>query len=364
MPKTIVLTGGGSAGHVTPNLALIPLLQEHGWDIHYIGTQDGIERSLLAGVPGVTYHAISAGKLRRYRDLRNLTDPFRVVAGCGQAGAILKQVSPRVLFSKGGFVAVPVTAAAYFRHVPVVCHESDLTPGLANRISAKFATTICTTFDETAVMLGAKGQATGAPLRDTLFAGRREEGLQLCGFSGQKPVLMMTGGGLGAQAVNECLRSALPALLPQFDIVHLCGKGNLTDIDQPGYRQFEYVEEGMPHLLASADLVLTRAGSNTIFELLALGKPHLLVPLPLSASRGDQLKNAESFAKKGYSMVLFQENMTPDTLTHALETLYTDRNRYISAMTSPVQGGMQVSGGNAHRDGLRRLLGVIEQAAR
>lgn len=318
--KTIVLTGGGTAGHVTPHLALLPRLTQEGWQVHYIGTEDGIEHGLMLERAGVTYHAISSGKLRRYFSLRNLTDPFRVLAGFFQAFHILGRVRPDVVFSKGGFVAVPVVAAAWLRGIPVLAHESDLTPGLANRISARFARKVAATFPECAAAMGNKGVYTGTPMRAELFSGSREAGLRLAGFSGDKPVLLMMGGSQGAQSVNDALRGALKKLLPQMDVLHLCGKDKLDGslIGTPGYFQAEYLDKELPDALAASDLVLSRAGATAIGEFLALKKPMLLVPYPMGASRGDQILNAENYEKRGLAMVLPQEKLTPDTLAEAL----------------------------------------------
>ncbi len=340
--RVIILTGGGTAGHVTPHFALIPRLMEAGYAVHYLGTADGMERGMIADFPAVTYHVIKSGKLRRYLSLQNLTDPFRVVAGYFESLRLMKELKPDVVFSKGGFVSVPVVLAASRRHVPCVCHESDLTPGLANRICARYADRVATTFAECAEALGPKAVQTGTPMRPSLFLGTRERGLALCGFSGRKPVLLMTGGSLGAQSVNAALRGALPAMLPDMDIAHLCGKGNLDEslLNQPGYKQFEFLKEDMPDALACADAVLSRAGSNTLSELLALGKPMLLVPYPKGASRGDQIQNAESYLARGLAMVLPQEDMTADSLAARVRELMQDREALRAAAEAcPVKDG-------------------------
>lgn len=351
--KRIVLTGGGTAGHVTPHLSLIPRLRQEGYDIHYIGTEKGIEHEMIAKIPDVTYHAVKSGKLRRYFSLQNFTDPFRVVAGAFQSMHLMRKLKPDVLFSKGGFVSVPVVIGAWLCRVPAVCHESDLTPGLANRICARFATKVATTFPECAKALGAKGVHTGTPLRPELFQGSRAAGLAMAGFDGRKPVLLMTGGSLGAQSVNKCLRESLPELLPHMDVLHLCGKGNLDEslAGLKGYCQKEFLSGEMPDALAVADLVLSRAGSNTLSELLALHKPMLLVPYPLSASRGDQIENAKSYERQGLARVLMQENMTPRTMTDALLSLLADRDQLLQALKNyPVQ------------DGTDAVLRMIDQA--
>lgn len=340
--KRIVLTGGGTAGHVSPHLGLIPRLRQAGYELHYIGRASGIEFDIIHAIDGVQYHSVSAGKLRRYFSLTNLTDVFRVLRGIWQSYWLIRKIKPDVCFSKGGFVSIPVVIAAHMNHVPTVCHESDMTPGLANRIAARFADTVATTFPECAACLKGKGVMTGTPLREDLFNGSREKGLKLAGFDGKKPVLLVTGGSQGAQAVNQALRGCLDRLLPAMDILHLCGKGNLDASlnHHTGYRQFEYLQGEWPDALAAADLVLSRAGANTLSELLALKKPMLLVPYPLSASRGDQIKNAASFETQGFARVLPQETMTPDTLCSAIGQLLLEKDSLLAAMNGcAIQNG-------------------------
>lgn len=343
MSKRIVMTGGGTAGHVTPNLALIPHLRADGWEIHYIGTADGIERKLISAEKDVSYHVVPSGKLRRYVDIKNLTDPFKVVAGVGKAFGLVGSIRPNVVFSKGGFVSVPVVYGAWMRGVPVVLHESDITPGLANKITAPFAKAVCTTFPEAADAIGPKGVFTGSPIRETLFEGKRAHGLALAGFDGRKPVLLMMGGSTGAASVNAALRESLPDLLKTFDVLHICGKGNLdTNLAKtPGYRQFEYLSEQLPDVFAATDVMLSRAGANALSEILALKIPSLLVPYPLGASRGDQILNAASFEARGFARVLPQEQMDRKSLTAALQNLYRDHESIAAAMRAePASNGI------------------------
>ncbi len=323
--KRIVLTGGGTAGHVSPNQALIPHLLKEGWDIHYIGTKNGIERTLMEPTRGVTYHAVSSGKLRRYFDLKNFTDPFRVIAGAFQSIAVIGRLRPNVVFSKGGFVSVPVVVGAAICGVPVVMHESDITPGLANKLCKPFSRAICTTFPECARLLGNKAVQTGTPLRESVFSGSRERGLALAGFTGQKPVLMMIGGSLGAQSVNAVLREALPELTERFDVLHVCGKGNLDPKleGMSGYRQFEYLSDELPDAFACADVMLSRAGSNSLSEIMALCKPALLIPY--HSGRGDQLLNANSLKERGLAHVMVQSDLNSKSLVQALDDLWADR---------------------------------------
>ena len=350
--KKIVLTGGGTAGHVTPHLALIPKLKKRGYEIHYIGTEDGIEHEMMDRIEGVTYHAVKSGKLRRYFDWKNFTDPFRVLAGAVESVRIIRKLKPDVCFSKGGFVAVPVVWGAWRAHVPVVCHESDLTPGLANKLCSRFARKIATTFPECAKALGEKAEMTGTPMRPELFQGKREEGLRIAGLSGDKPVLLMTGGSLGAQSVNRVLREALPDLLPEMDVIHICGKGNVDESLQgtPGYAQFAFVSDELPHLFAAADAVLSRAGSNSLCELQALKKPMLLVPYPLSASRGDQVLNARSYEQRGLALVLEQEQMNRETLVRNIHELFARKDELLSNLEAVPE-----------INGTARILEMIEE---
>ena len=337
--KKIVLTGGGTAGHVTPNIALIPRLRELGYEISYIGSYTGIEKKLIEA-EGIPYYGISSGKLRRYFDLKNFSDPFRVLKGIGEARALMKKLDPDIVFSKGGFVAVPVVRAAAARHIPVISHESDMTPGLANKLSMPMAKKICCNFPETAATLPAeKAVVTGTPVRAELLSGSREDGYRFTRVDRDRPVLMIIGGSLGATAVNEAVRRILPQLLPTFNVVHLCGKGKVDPSlnGLAGYRQYDYIREELADLFALADIVISRAGANAICELLALRKPNLLIPLSAKASRGDQILNAASFEKQGYSMVLQEDDMTDEDLLKAVFELYENRSRYIEAMEKNTQ---------------------------
>ena len=336
--KKIVLTGGGTAGHVSPNIALLPYLRDAGYEITYIGSKKGIEKNLIADY-GLPYVGISTGKLRRYFDLKNFTDPFRVINGFREARSFLKKYRPDVVFSKGGFVSVPVVRAAGSLKIPCIIHESDMTPGLANKLCFGAAKKICCNFPETLEMLPAgKAVLTGTPIRAELFTGEREKGLELCGFSGEKPVMMVMGGSQGAVSVNKAVRGNLTELLKTFQIVHLCGKGHFDEslANVEGYRQFEYVKEDLKHLFAAADLLVSRAGANAICEILALGKPSLLIPLPTKGSRGDQILNANSFAEQGFSEVLEDEKAADQIVEKAVE-LYNNRAKYQEAMKASHQ---------------------------
>jgi UDP-N-acetylglucosamine--N-acetylmuramyl-(pentapeptide) pyrophosphoryl-undecaprenol N-acetylglucosamine transferase len=316
---TLLLTGGGTAGHVTPHLALIPVFQAQGWNVAYIGSNTGLERNIIpADIP---YYGVTTGKLRRYWDIRTLLAPFAVLWGIIQATALCRKLKPQVVFSKGGFVAFPVVVGAWLNRIPVVCHESDLTPGLANRLCFPFCRTICLTFAQTRPMLShpEKAIVTGTPIRAELKQGDRDKGLHLCGFTADKPVLMIMGGSQGAQRINEVVRQALPQLLPHYQVVHLCGKGKVdAHIHSPGYKQFEYLDKPLKDVLACADIVISRAGANSVYELIALRKRHIFIPLPLSASRGDQILNARHFQQAGISEVIDNDTLSPDTLMTAI----------------------------------------------
>lgn len=352
--KKIMFTGGGSAGHVTVNLALMPKFAGRGWSIVYVGSETGIERQLVEAKQ-VRYIGIQTGKLRRYFDLKNLSDPLRVLKGTFQALQWVRKEKPAVLFSKGGFVSVPVVVGAWLNRVPVVIHESDLTPGLANQISIRFAHTICTTFEESEKYLPkGKTHYVGPVIRDELNHGNALEGRLFCRFSSQKPILLIMGGSLGARRINETIQEGLPQILERFQVVHICGKGNVNPaLQQKGYLALEYVNEELPNLLAAADVVVSRAGSNSIFELLHLRKPMLLIPLPKSQSRGDQILNAQSFERSGYAKVLPEETMTVETLLESIDDVYTRRDAFKAAMEA-----------RPKRDALDEAMRVIESVAK
>jgi len=332
--KRIILTGGGTAGHVTPNIALLPRLKELNYDIHYIGSYNGIEKELIEQF-GIPYHGIATGKLRRYFSLQNFTDPFRVIKGLDEARKLVKILKPDVIFSKGGFVSVPVVLAGKSRKVPTIIHESDMTPGLANKISLSSATKVCCNFPETLEHLPeGKAVLTGSPIRQELLSGDRFKALEFLHFTSDKPVIMIVGGSLGAVAVNNAVRAILPELLKKYQIIHLCGKGKVDEtlLHLEGYAQYEYIKDELKDLFAVTDIVISRAGANAICELLALHKPNLLIPLSANASRGDQILNARSFERQGFSMVLEEEELTNEILLNAINSLYENRETYIDTM--------------------------------
>ncbi|MCR4813657.1 MAG: undecaprenyldiphospho-muramoylpentapeptide beta-N-acetylglucosaminyltransferase [Lachnospiraceae bacterium] len=350
--KRIVLTGGGTAGHVTPNIALIPHLRELGYEISYIGSYEGIEKKLISDYD-IPYYGVATGKLRRYIDPKNLSDPFRVVKGLAEARRILKDIRPDVIFSKGGFVSVPVVRAAWELHIPCIIHESDMTPGLANRFCIPVAKKVCCNFPETVEKLpDGKAVLTGTPIREELLKGNKEAAYELCGFTKDKPVLMVIGGSSGSVAINKEIRTSLPKLLKDFQVVHLCGAGHVDNLllTQPGYKQFEYLKSELKDVLAMADIVVSRAGANAICELLALKKPNLLIPLSKAASRGDQILNAASFEAQGYSLVLQEEDMDTVSLTAKIHELYESRDKYVETMTASSQG-----------NAIDLIIGLIEE---
>lgn len=332
--KHIVFTGGGTAGHVTPNIALFPAMKEAGYEISYIGSYEGIEKELVTG-QGIQYYGISSGKLRRYFDPKNFSDPFKVIKGYVQAKKLLKRLRPGIVFSKGGFVSVPVVLAAKRCKIPCIIHESDITPGLANKLAIPSATKVCANFPETLEYLPKeKAVLTGSPIRAELFAGNKIKGLDFCGFTANKPVLLVIGGSTGAASVNNAVRDLLPTLLQQFQVIHLCGKGKMdvSFAGRAGYVQFEYIDKELKDLFAAADVIISRAGANAICELLALRKPNILIPLSAAASRGDQILNAASFERQGFSYVLKEEEVTNETLLDAIHEVYTNRETYVTAM--------------------------------
>lgn len=352
MGKKIVLTGGGTAGHVTPNLALLPHLQNKGYEISYIGSYEGIEKKLIADYD-IPYYGISTGKLRRYFDPKNFTDPFRVIKGFAEAKKILKEIKPDVVFSKGGFVSVPVVRAAASLKIPCIIHESDMTPGLANKLCIPVAKKVCCNFPETLNHLPeGKAVLTGSPIREELSKGNKLAAYEVCGFTANKPVIMVIGGSLGSMAINKAVREALPTLLHDFQVVHICGKEKIDNLllTTKGYHQFEYLKAELKDIFAMADLVISRAGANAICEILALKKPNLLIPLPAGSSRGDQILNAASFEAQGYSMVISEDDLTKEFLVAKVQELYCNRNSYIEAMKNSEQS-----------DSIKTIMGLIEE---
>ena len=353
--KHIVLTGGGTAGHVTPNIALIPELQKEGFEISYIGSFDGIEKQLISEMD-IPYYGISSGKLRRYMSLKNVSDVFRVLKGMSEAKKLLRKLNPDIVFSKGGFVSVPVVRAAKSLGIPAIIHESDMTPGLANKLSYPAASAVCCNFPETAKYMPAdKAVVTGTPIRKELLSGNAEAARKFCGFDSDKPVMMVIGGSLGSAVLNDAIRESLPELLKDFQIIHLCGQGKrdcaLNNVK--GYKQYEYIKKELADMFALSSIIVSRAGANSISEICALAKPNLLVPLSAKASRGDQILNARSFEKQGFSMVIEEEDLTPEALQNAVLSLYENRQTYIDAMKA-----------SPNTDSISVIMGLIKKYAK
>lgn len=324
MMPMIVFTGGGTAGHVAPNIALIKEFSHKGWEIAYIGSAQGIEKQMIESLK-IPFYGVSSGKLRRYLSFKNLLDPFKILLGIAQSFFLLNKLKPDVIFSKGGFVAFPVVVGAWLKRIPVVAHESDMSPGLANRLCFPFVNKICLTFEagKKHFKKQDKIEITGTPIREQLFTGNSDNGLALCGFNADKPCLLAIGGSLGAGSINRIIREALPQLIKEYQVIHICGKGKLEPslAAQTEYKQFEYVNEELAHLFAAASVVVSRAGANSLYEILALGKPHILIPLPAEVSRGDQIQNARYFQKLGISLVIDDRSLNADTLLQTLHEL-------------------------------------------
>lgn len=321
MSKNIVFTGGGTAGHVTPNIALIEILKQKRWNINYIASKNGIERKIISEL-NIPYSYVRSGKLRRYFSWQNFLDPFNLLFGVFKAYFLLRKLKADIIFSKGGFVALPVVIAGFLNRIPVIIHESDITPGLANRLSFPFANKICINFAETGkyIKYSKKIEVTGTPIREKLLQGNKEEGLRMCGFNHNLPCLLVMGGGLGSIAINKVIRESLPKLTQKYQVIHLCGINNIDEAykDVKNYRQFEYVNKEMADLFAASDIVVSRAGANSVCEILALQKPHVFIPLSAKVSRGDQIQNANYFAKQGISIILEEEKLSQISLLNSI----------------------------------------------
>lgn len=353
MTFRIVFTGGGTAGHVAPNLALISAFKDKGWDMAYIGSAGGIEQEMIHPC-SIPFYTVSSGKLRRYFSFKNFLDPFKILVGIVQATVILRRLKPDVVFSKGGFVAFPVVVGAWINRIPTVAHESDLTPGLANRLCFPFVNKICLTFagGKKYFKNQEKIVVTGTPIRRQLFRGNKIKGLTLCGFDESRPCLLAIGGSLGAGSINRSLREALPELTRTYQVIHICGKGKLDPSleHRNDYRQFEYVHDELADLFAAATVVVSRSGANSLYELLALGKPHVLIPLSAQVSRGDQIHNARYFKEQGISIVRDDASLNAEVLISALQELEQNREQIIAKMSQ-----LNIQSGTAE------VIAVIEE---
>ncbi|PEJ49413.1 undecaprenyldiphospho-muramoylpentapeptide beta-N-acetylglucosaminyltransferase [Bacillus wiedmannii] len=354
MNKKILFTGGGTAGHVMINMVLITKFMEKGWGIEYIGSQNGIEKLL---VQNVKYNSISTGKLRRYWDWENFKDPFKIIKGCIQSYKLMKRIKPDVVFSAGGFVSVPVVIGAWMNKVPVIIREPDSTLGLANKIALPFTTKLCTTFPQTGENVSDEKKVYVGPIvREEIERGNVLRGRSYCKFQQDKPVLLIMGGSQGAKWINDMVRGSLEKLLLNFNIVHMCGKGKIDlSIGMEGYMQFEYIGDELPHILNMASVVVSRAGSTAISELLFLKKPMLLIPLTNSSSRGDQVLNAEYFSRQGYAEVIIQDRINTNVFIHAVNKLYTNKERYIQNMNGYKK---------TNDEGIHQLIDIINEVVK
>lgn len=333
--KHILFCGGGSAGHTVPNLAVMQDL-EGKCRLTYAGSSGGIEER-LAKEAGYPFYGVPCPKLVRSLTPKNLTLPFRMAQSERRALALLNELKPDLVFSKGGYASLPYLFAARRLHIPALTHESDLSAGLATRLTARRCKLVLTSFEETARRF-ANGRCVGSPMRKELFAGSPSRARAKYGFSRKKPVLLVLGGGSGSRTLNEAVRACLPALLDQFQILHLYGKGSPLQSAPRGYTALSY-EPDMASAYAAADFVLSRAGSNTVFEALALKKPALLVPLE-RASRGDQLENARYFEERGLCHVLRERELArPEALPSALSALIRDEALRARLEHTPVRNG-------------------------
>ena len=331
--KTAVFTGGGTAGHVLPAVPVMRALQKRGVEVVFIGGAEGTEQRYLEGLEDLRYYGIASGKLRRYWSWRNLTDVARVLRGIGQSLRLLGRIRPGVVFSKGGHLSFPVVLAGWVRGIPVVAHESDYSPGLANRLAMPFLAALCTSFPmQRPGSLRGELVHTGSPVRPELLAGSSGRGRALLKAPAGRPVVLVTGGSLGADALNAVVAEAAPELVRHCCLVHVCGPGKRAERELPGYRQYEFVGADWGDLLAAADLVVSRAGSNTLFELLSLGKPNLLVPLPARASRGDQIQNARFAEEAGYSRVIQQDELDAPALVSAVLGMLSEKDAWAARL--------------------------------
>ena len=327
--KNIVFTGGGTGGHIMPNLAIIEELQ--GFKIYYFGT-NGLEKEILKNYPNIHFVEISAAKLIRRLTLKNLTIPFKLINSIKQAKDKLKEINPILIFSKGGFVSILTCIAGNQLKIPVLTHESDLTLGLANKIIMKKAKYLCCSFKETADKYK-NGIHTGSPIRKKIFTGNKDIIFNRHKITKQKPTILIVGGSLGALTINNIIWSSLDILLKKYNIIHIVGKNKLNNrlINSTNYIQLEFVND-IENYFAASDLVISRAGSNTIFELLALAKPMILIPLSKKSSRGDQILNAKNFEKNKFANTIFEQNLNSDNLIKTIEETLSHKKDFIAKM--------------------------------
>lgn len=327
--KKIVLTGGGTAGHIMPNLALLPYLEKEFDKIYYLGAKDSMEERIIKQYNKVEFISIPTTKLIRKLTLKNLAIPFKLINGIFKTKKIIKQINPNVIFCKGGFVSVPVAIAGKKCKIPVISHESDLSMGLANKIILKFANVVCTTFEDTA-KISRKCVCTGTPIRDQIFKGNKRNILnEFKTHNSQKSTILFFGGSLGSKNINSIVEKNVDMLLEKYNVIHITGKNNKNKIVKNGYFQKEFVDN-IEDYFALSDIVICRGGANSLFELLALNKPMLIIPLSKAESRGDQIENAEYFKKNKFAEVLMEEELNINSLLFKLEYINKNFNIIVS----------------------------------
>lgn len=338
MPKqTLVLTGGGTAGHVWPNFALLEDVQaplgkavaNGEVKVCYLGSRVGMERELVEKyAPNWTYYGIHTGKLRRYFSWQNFIDPFRIILGVVQAFLYLYRENAAVVFSKGGFVSAPVVWAAWVLRIPVVIHESDVTPALATKLTLPFATKAIVAFEETRSLCSPKYKdkilPLGIPIRPSLFLGDRVRGQKHFNLDANRKTILIFGGSLGADGMNKKLVPALPELSLKYNVIHICGKGKKFALPDAGphYHQFEFLKEDMADAYAVSDIAICRAGASSIFELAALRIPMFLIPLGLEASRGDQIVNSKIFQTRGWAEWSEQSALSQEKIIETVDRFF------------------------------------------
>lgn len=323
----IIFTGGGTGGHIFPNLAVIDELNRPN-SIFYIGGRNSPEEK-IAHAHEIPFYGIHTGKLRRYFDWRNFTDALKVPLGFFESLRILKKLKPDLVFAKGGYVSVPVVLAARFLKISVWLHESDVSPGLANKICSRFAQKIWLSFDESRKFFPrAHTEVVGNPIRREILNGDSEKGYKLTGFSQKHPIILIMGGSTGALSLNKLVEAILPQLVKNAQIIHITGKNSHRSAVR--YKTFEFLNEELAHIYAIADIVVSRAGSGGIFEALAWHKPMILIPLPKTASRGDQIENARVFEQHGWAMALNQDTLTPEKFLNSIQAFLQNQHLRIA----------------------------------
>ena len=327
--SVIILTGGGTAGHCIPCFALLPDLKKSFDEIYYVGDKDKIE-SKLAEKHGVTFFYAPTVKLERRLTPKNALIPIKLLKAIAAAKEILKNLKPDVVFSKGGYVALPVVIAAHKLGIPVVSHESDLSIGLANKIALRYSAKLLTGFPPTAENI-AKAEYTGIPLDKNLFKPREKGRLfKKYGFDDKKRTILITGGSQGSAAINNSTEGCIENLAEKYNVLWLAGKGKSSHVKIKNVYCAEFCEN-MGEAYAIADVCVSRAGANTLFELIALGIPTLAIPLPKGNSRGDQVENAAYFKKKGIISVLTEDKLTPESLEYSIGRLFENGKSYTAA---------------------------------